>query len=462
MFIKPLYIAIALALPGFAHAQATTSTAVSQFIGNMFTQVAIERAMGPADPRIQSTMYSLGQKAAGVAAAAGGGLLAAGSAPAWVTVVGSLALGYAVTLAVDKAAAWVFGPNDVTPSGFPATGPVQPGTTAGGSAYVGNIWDSTTNSSKIIYAGDPYTALSGLFRCSGNGTYYCSTATTKYYIKDCVSGSGGASQACQVWEQYVPTNATSYVATYSVSTGTSPSTCSAGNVSLIGAGGCVPAPAIPANPTTTGNNQNGVAVPMTTAVSGLPADVASAPFNYSTMANLINNLWQQAAAQPGYSGLPYDSTRPITASQVQTAAQANPSAYPSVAAVVAPVADPATGFAPAPSGTPVTNPKPETSTNPSTQPQTNLGDNPNIGSPTLEATPTAQQIVGPLLSLLPDFKSYSVPAHQAECPKPAFEVFGQIKVMDQHCTLFEGQRSNLYAACMLAFALVALFIILSA
>lgn len=461
MFIKPLVIAVALALPGLVHAQAQPAV-VSQFVGNTVAQAAIQRGFAANDPRIHATMYSIGQRAVGVAAGAGGGLLVAGSVPAWATVIAGLAIGTAVSLAVDKAVSWLFGTNDVTPSGFPVTGPQPVGTTAGGLGHVGHIWDPATNSLKLVYAADPYTALSGMFRCEGTGTYFCSTASTKYYIKQCTPNSGGTSSNCSIYSLYVPNGSSSYVTSYSVGTGTTPSTCPAGQVSLQGSAGCITAPAIATNPNDSTNNQNGVAVPMSTAASKLPPDISSAPFSYGSMADMINNLWQQAAAQPGYAGVPYDSSRPVTAAQVQIAAQANPSGYPSVAAVVSPVPNPSTGLVPAPNGTPVTSPTPDTSTNPSTQPQTNLGPDPNIGAPSLEATPTAQQIVGPLLSLLPDFKSYSVPAHQAECPKPAFEVFGQIKVMDQHCTLFEGQRSNLYAACMLAFALVALFIVLSA
>lgn len=462
MFIKPLCVALALALPGLVHAQAQPAV-VSQFVGNTVAQAAIQRGFAANDPRIHATMYSIGQRAVGVAAGAGGGLLVAGSVPAWATVIAGLAIGTAVSLAVDKAVSWLFGSNDVTPSGFPVTGPQPVGTTAGAPGYVGHIWDAASGSQKLIYAGDPYTALSGMFRCEGNGTFFCSTATTKYYIKECTPNAGGTSNYCSIWSLYVPNASESYVTSYSVSTGTTPSTCAAGQVSLSGAGGCVAAPSIATRPNdNSSGNQNGVPVPMSSSVDKLPPDIASSPFNYGSMADMINSLWQQASAQPGYAGVPYDSNYPVTAAQVQTAAQANPSRYPSVASVVAPVPNPSTGLVPAPNGNPVTTPTPDTSTNPSTQPQTNLGPDPNIGSPTLEATPTAQQIVGPLLSLLPDFKSYSVPAHQAECPKPAFEVFGQIKVMDQHCTLFEGQRANLYAACMLAFALVALFIILSA
>lgn len=460
MFIKPLVVAVALALPGLVQAQAQPAV-VSQFVGNTVAQAAIQRGFAANDPRIHATMYSIGQRAVGVAAGAGGGLLVAGSVPAWATVIAGLAIGTAVSLAVDKAVSWLFGTNDVTPSGFPVTGPQPAGTTAGGQAWVGNIWDANSNSNKLIYAGDPYTALSGMFRCTGNGTYYCSTASTKYYIKDCTANSGGTSYTCQVWQLYVPTNSASYVQSWSVGSGTSPSTCAAGTVSLQGAGGCVAAPSIPSDPNSTANNQNGVAVPMSTAVSKLPSDIASAPVDYGTMAGLINNLWQQAAAQPGYAGVPYDSSRPVTAGQVQTAAQANPSAYPSVAAVVAPVPNPSTGLVPAPNGTPVTTPTPETSTNPSTQPQTNLGPDPNIGFNKPD-TPTADMVFSPFTSLTAPFLDFQINAPVGECPKPHFDVFGESINMTQHCDIFESFRNQIQAVMTAVFMIAAFVIIFTA
>ena len=80
----------------------------------------------------------------------------------------------------------------------------------------------------------------------------------------------------------------------------------------------------------------------------------------------------------------------------------------------------------------------------------------------LEPTPTARQILQPLLDLFPDFRSFVVPSHQATCPKPTFNVFGKQVVMDAHCTISEEQRSALYAVMAAVWAMTAAFIILRA
>jgi hypothetical protein len=67
-----------------------------------------------------------------------------------------------------------------------------------------------------------------------------------------------------------------------------------------------------------------------------------------------------------------------------------------------------------------------TPTNPAASaPLVNLGSDPGIGSPSLEATPTGAQILQPLTQLMPDLKNFQVPAHQAVCPKPSFDLFGK-------------------------------------
>ena len=95
-------------------------------------------------------------------------------------------------------------------------------------------------------------------------------------------------------------------------------------------------------------------------------------------------------------------------------------------------------------------------------PLVNLGADPGIGSPNLEATPTGAQILQPLTQLMPDLRNFQVPAHVATCPKPSFDLFGKTVVMDGQCTVFENIRGELYNAMVLAFLLVALFIVLSA
>jgi hypothetical protein len=68
----------------------------------------------------------------------------------------------------------------------------------------------------------------------------------------------------------------------------------------------------------------------------------------------------------------------------------------------------------------------------------------------------------PLLSILPGFKSFAVPGHTGTCPQPSFTVFDQSFTVSEHCTLAEKYRSAISGASLLAFAIAALFIVLTA
>jgi hypothetical protein len=91
-----------------------------------------------------------------------------------------------------------------------------------------------------------------------------------------------------------------------------------------------------------------------------------------------------------------------------------------------------------------------------------LGDDPNTPAPTMEDTPTAEAILSPILNLMPDLKSFEVPAHAGECPKPSFSVFDHEYRWEAHCTLMDQNRALIEAAMMLVWALAALFIVLRA
>ena len=139
--------------------------------------------------------------------------------------------------------------------------------------------------------------------------------------------------------------------------------------------------------------------------------------NPSLVAAIADQAWKNAASKPGYDGLPYESANPLTATDAATWANANPANWPKVSDVVSPQAAPSGGTASSPfqlpvSSTPVaTQPaeKPSTGTNPSTGEQVNLGSDPGIGSPGLEATPTASQILETLLNIFTDLSSFVVP-----------------------------------------------------
>ncbi|MBR7964689.1 hypothetical protein KDW41_30460, partial [Burkholderia vietnamiensis] len=88
--------------------------------------------------------------------------------------------------------------------------------------------------------------------------------------------------------------------------------------------------------------------------------------------------------------------------------------------------------------------------------------NPGVAAPTLETIPTAAQILAPILGLLPDLKSFGVPAHIGQCTQPSITLFGRVYTVTSHCTLAEQLRPQIYTTFVLAFSLAALFIVLTA
>ena len=226
------------------------------------------------------------------------------------------------------------------------------------------------------------------------------------------------------------------------------------------------------------------------AYNSMPAADRAAPLPLEPIAEIANDAWRKAASQTGYDGLPYDAANPITVGDVSNWKDANPGYWPTLGDFARPnpisYSDPGTGpiTNPIPSGSPVTsspaaqspfglpssgqpqssvdpsNSAPNTGTNPSTQPVENLGPDPGIGAPSLEAIPTAQQIIAPAQNVFPSLKSFVVPSVDAQCPTWDVPVLGKLIPLKDHCPLLEQVRPNLYAAMAVVYALMALFIVL--
>ena len=227
--------------------------------------------------------------------------------------------------------------------------------------------------------------------------------------------------------------------------------------------------------------QGGMCVtPSTAPIEPITIDEAAAlvpeakynqPVDAGLIAAVLNKAMQQAASDSANAGLPWLASDPITEADVASVIASEPSSAPTVSDMLSPVAQSTSAGqsvslplpdASAPSTS--TNPAPEvTVTNPAaSQPQINLGGDPNIGAPTLETIPTAEEIMAPLLGLFPALKAFETPSHVSECPVGNFDLWGQSFVIDAHCALFESMRSVISAAALLCFALIALFKLLSA
>jgi hypothetical protein len=205
------------------------------------------------------------------------------------------------------------------------------------------------------------------------------------------------------------------------------------------------------------------------AIAQIPSSDDNLPLSPDLMAALADSLWEDAASQPGYQGLPYPSSDPVTSADLAPAQQSNPQSWPSVGDFVAPQTSPSGSGNPGTSN-PSSNPySPPASTSPVSQPtnpgtgsEVNLGPDPGIGSPSLEEIPTASQILAPILSLLPDLRAYVVPSHTSQCPQPSITLFDQSFTFSRQCELAEQLRPEITGVCFLAFALSALFIVLTA
>jgi len=211
--------------------------------------------------------------------------------------------------------------------------------------------------------------------------------------------------------------------------------------------------------TTTNNDVSNV--PASTAATKIPAAELAKPMSNEMLAAAANTAWKEAATSAG--GLPWSASDPITPADVAQWRSANPSSIPTVGDMTAPITNGST-VAVGPSATPggSTNPSTGPVTTPGSGTQVDLGPNPNTPAPGLEVTPTAQQILSPLLNLMPDLKAFSVPAHVGTCPKPSFLAFNKTYTFDSHCGLIESSRSIIEAAMLLVWGISAMFIVLRA
>lgn len=498
---------------GHVFAQSTAEPAYANMqraVGGIIDQVGQAHGYSTIDPRIYGTLHGVGQTATSAVAGLGAGLLV-GGVPAWGSLLAftaiSAGVGYAVSLGIDALVKWAF--PTTTSGSLTVTAPIS----TGSSTYPNQILYSGDASTFTVASSDYsifYSRVPGGKDCWSNdfmaalscsmpsGPNSNSSGLATMSTPDCNCGSTGCMWGKARLNDYGLRSVS--VLRPPASSGAAYSdvglTCSVGTYvrgTVFGDGSVIPdyvkncpigsaasrtwsstgaviwSECIVYSSVTSSSSGTDTSVKsLTDAAASLTSSQKSTPVGYGAMALMINGLWQKAATSSGYQGMPYVATQPVTATDVQNWAQANPLAYPTVQALTQPVANVATDLAPSVSTQPTTPVTPATSTtaptatNPSTQSQTNLGPDPNVGPPTLEPTPTANQILAPILGLFPTFKNFSVPAHAGECPKPSFDALNTHFVLDGHCALFEQQRAVIYGAMVLAFMLISLFIVLSA
>lgn len=433
MIRRIVLIFVMLSLVANANAQALPSRIGQQIAAVVKNKVGL-RGFAANDPRFGATVAAVGTAVVEIGTA----VVVAGTAPAWGTILASAVIAGVVGYGIQALANWIFNKD--------GTVTISAGAGSGG---------------PVLPAGKCYTI-------QGTGCYASISDAFAAYGVPPGTVSGSDQYGAYIWTTYLTFGAVPGYQYWNVKRCRPPSPCaydySTGNwpdvtpndhqaaylIGMIeGSPGAVRIAdsAPPTAPTTTS---------VAAALATLSDSDKAKPLPDQVIADLADAAWRQAANQPGYNGVPYSLTDPVTQVDVATARAANP-AVPQ--ATVGDLAEPILSSNPLGQTSPGTAP----ATNPAaSSPQVNLGDDPGIGFPMLETIPTAQQIIDPLAGLAPSLKSWVVPAHMAECPKPTFDLFNKHIVMDQQCAVFEDHRATLYNAMLVAWALIALFIILSA
>jgi len=214
---------------------------------------------------------------------------------------------------------------------------------------------------------------------------------------------------------------------------------------------CVPAPAVVS------------AIPISYQVQDVPSStpepVLSSPLNPAIIAAIANAAWQKAASVPGYQGVPFAESSPVTVADVEAAEAASPATSPLVQDYVSPVpvsqltAPASSSSAPSSSSS---SPRSSTVTQP-----LDLGADPGVAAPSL-SPPAASSLLSPITSLLPDFLHFTLPSMSGTCPAPSFSMWGSTYTVDEQCTLWAKYGPTLHATMIAAFTLASVLVILTA
>lgn len=196
------------------------------------------------------------------------------------------------------------------------------------------------------------------------------------------------------------------------------------------------------------------------ASASVPESELAKDANPLLLSQLANQLWLDAASQPGYEGVPHPGYDAVSQWDVQNYLNEHPELWPTVEDLLKAFPRDETGRWTIPSGT--TSPNPDPDPNPNPGGNVDLGPDPGIPAPELESIPTAQMIIDPLTQLFPDLKNYQVNMPVGECPRPSFEVFGNSFTVSSHCDLLDQNQNVIQLFMMAAFGILSLLIVLRA
>lgn len=424
-----------------AYAQATVPPVANSFSG-VLTGNMLGRGFSLADPRVAATLRAVGATMARWAAAAGVAAFAG-------TGVGAALVGaaYLCSEYCSSLAKWKWNkdtPGKVIVGEPPKVAETPPMVKGGKVTSVSQRGTTYVRGTDVLATANQFASMMG----------------TNYRLGNC-SEQSSSQWWCSLWE-YDPSrdrwnyNAGSF--NVSVYDEGAPADCGGGSY-IDQYDKCVAL-------TPVYQGTSGTPVSLQTAINNIPGLDGTKPLNPEIVASIANSAWIEAASIPGYDGIPYDYTKPITTAAAQDWAIKHVDYWPKVNDFTKPL-DPATN----PFTLPLTN-VPTSVQAPATgntgtnsaasNPAANLGSDPGIGAPMLEDIPTAEAIMRPILNMLPDLKNFQAPASGAQCPKPTFQAFEQTFTMDKHCDLAEQNRAAIKAGMMVVFSLAALLIVLRA
>lgn len=172
------------------------------------------------------------------------------------------------------------------------------------------------------------------------------------------------------------------------------------------------------------------------------------------LAEIINELWMDAASQSNYDGMPLVES--VSPAEV-TAALSELGLSPTYLDLLSPISE--SPGAEVNIDISVNN---NSGTDTGGSNKTDLGEDPKIASPELEETPTADEILKPIFDLLPFTQGFNIGSRSATCPIVAFSVFEHDYKIDSHCPLIEDKRAAIQTIFLIIWGFIALRVTLSA
>lgn len=189
------------------------------------------------------------------------------------------------------------------------------------------------------------------------------------------------------------------------------------------------------------------------------------PIDNSIVANLINDLLHDAAAQQGYEGIKVSDGDYITASEVGEALRELGHDHLTASDLFSPIQNIESGL----SANEITVNNQGGGNNGgggNIEVNLDLGTDPNIKAPDLEKPPTGKEIAQPIIDGLSFISDFKISGKAASCPvvDTDFSLMGfEFRFfMDSHCDLIESNRKFIELITSLVWAFLALRVVLDA